>query len=406
VRDAVLTSIREYRHAGAGAGRPKAEARAAAARQRRAALGKNAKTAAAAGQGVGHGSSRSQRYRARSWLSEVRTETSQKRWRDCGRAPVTEGGEVQVRVSETGERRSAGVGGVASCGSVWACPVCSAKIAARRTSEIEQVLAWNAARGGSVALATFTMRHHSGHRLKSLRTALQAAWRHITEHRTWKKTRKQLGCDEYIRAIECTYGENGWHLHIHVVLIFDGPISAEMVEDWTDELYGLWSDGLAMNNMEASREHGVDVRVGQGALDGLGKYLSKLTYESAGGRFKKGRKGGRTPFELLDDAINHGNADDWDAWFEWEAGSKGMRQITPSRKLWERAGLGKQSKDEEITEEDEGGDTLAHIAPSSWKWLYWHVGELLDVIEQQGTEAGLSWLDLHEVTFELGKQYE
>jgi len=396
-RDAVLASIQEHRQERRAARRPKGKA------GRRGPgsagpLGNNAKTAATAGQGPDEKSRRADRYRARAWLSTV---TGLRRVSRCGRVSVIEGGEVLLRVTETPEGRLAGFGGLETCGSVWACPVCSAKIAARRTQEIEKLLAWNAGRGGSVALATFTMRHHSGHRLKALRKALTRAWRHITQHRAWKATRKELGCDGYVRAIECTHNdENGWHLHIHLLLLFDGPVSAAMVEDWTDELYTLWSDGLAKNNMEASRAHGVDVRLGTGALDGLGKYLSKLTYEAAGGRWKKGRRGGRTPFELLDDAINTGNAEDFDAWFEWEQGSKGMRQLTWSRGLKARVGID-EVDDEEIAGEDEGGDTLAVITPRSWKSLYWHAAELLTVAEQGGPEIALAWMDYRGYVYEL-----
>src|SRR5699024_8443309 len=103
----------------------------------------------------------------------------------------------------------------------------------------------------------------------------------------------ELGMDGYVRAIECTLGEHGWHLHIHTLMLFDGPVSSDMIQGWSDELYELWAAGLAKSNLEASREYGVDVRQGSGALDGLSKYLSKMTYEAAGGRFKKGQKGGR-----------------------------------------------------------------------------------------------------------------
>src|SRR5690606_15028448 len=134
-------------------------------------------------------------------------------------------------------------------------------------------------------------------------------WRHITSHRAWKTTRKALGCDGYVRAIDVTTTDTaGWHLHIHVLLVFDGPVSQELIEPWTDELYTLWSAGLAKSGFTASRERGVDVRGGEGALGGLGKYLNKLTYDTAGAAFKSGNKGkdvirSRTPFEVLDDAI-------------------------------------------------------------------------------------------------------
>lgn len=404
-RDAVLESIRGSRHSPAApARRPEAEAPAGAGgRRSRSPLGNNAKTAASAGQSP-DGSRRADRYRARNWLSTV---TGLKRVSRCGRVSVIEGGEVLLKASVGQDGQvHAGYGGLHTCGSVWACPVCSAKIAARRTQEIERLLAWNAARGGSVALATFTMRHHSGHRLKALRKALSAAWRHVTAHRTWKTERKALGMDGYVRAIECTISEdNGFHLHIHLLTLFDGPVSQESISEWTDDLYALWSDGLALSGMEASRAHGVDVRLGTGALDGLGKYLSKLTYETAGGRFKKGRKGGRTPFELLDDAINTGNADDFERWFEWEQGSRGMRQLTWSRGLKAKS-LVDDVSDEEIAAEDDQGETVAHITPTAWKTLYWQAAELLTVLEQGGPEIAFAWLDHRNMAFELGKQYE
>lgn len=358
-------------------------------------LGTTAKSAATAGQDpyeTRRAEYRKERYRARTWLSTV---SDLKRVRDCGRASINGGGEVGLRLGQEG----AGYSGLASCGSCWACPVCSAKIAARRTAEIEHLLTWNANRGGTVALATFTMSHGRSDRLKDLRTALSTAWRHMTQNRIWKQTRKNLGNDGYVRAIECTYTPNGWHLHAHVLLLFDGPISSEVVETWTDQLFGLWSDGLAKTGMTASREHGVDVRLGTGALDGLGKYLSKLTYESAGGRFKRGRstadgKRSRTPFELLEDAINTGLAEDFAAWFEWEAGSKGMQQLVWSNKLKDRCGLNDVS-DEQIAEEELDGDDLVLIEDEAWRRLYWHAWELLDVAEKWGERSAIGWLDRH-----------
>jgi hypothetical protein len=401
-RAVIDASIQASRHgvsAPARGGAPSAGRRSA---PEASALGNNAKTTAAAGQSPVV-SRRKDRYGSRAWLSTV---TTLPRVSRCGRVSVIEGGEVILKSTTAADgSRQAGYGGLATCGSVWVCPVCSAKIAAQRTQEIENLLAWNAARGGSVALATFTMRHHTGHRLKSLRKALTAAWKHMTGSRAWKAERKALGMDGYVRAIEVTYGDNGWHLHIHMLTLFDGPVSQELVSGWSDELYEIWARGLARSGMEASREHGVDVRLGTGALDGLGKYLSKLTYEAAGGRFKQGRKGGRTPFEILDDAINTGLADDFDAWFEYEHASKGMRQITWSQGLKARVGVDDKS-DEEIAEEDEHGETVAVITPSAWKTLYWNAAELLDVLEQGGPDVALKWLDHRGLVYELGRSFD
>jgi hypothetical protein len=182
-------------------------------------------------------------------------------------------------------------------------------------------------------------------------------------------------------------------------------VSQESVSAWSDELYELWAAGLAKSNMEASRTHGVDVRLGKGALDGLGKYLAKLTFETAGGRFKKGRKGGRTPFELLDDAINTGLADDFEAWLEWEQASKGMRQITWSRGLKALVNVDDQT-DEQIAEEEEKGETIAVITPSAWRQLYWHAAELLTVLEQGGPDVALGWLDYRGMAYDVGRHLD
>lgn len=391
----------------ARARRPKGKAPARArGRRNRERLGNTAESAATAGQSVDRRVEyRQDRYRARAWLSTVRTEQHQKRWRDCGRASINGGGAVGLRITSSPNGRAAGYSGLATCGSPWACPVCSAKIAQGRTQELDKLLVWNAERGGSVALASFTMRHHKGTRLRDERKALSVAWRHITSHRAWKTTRKALGCDGYVRAIDVTTTDTaGWHLHIHVLLVFDGPVSQELIEPWTDELYTLWSAGLAKSGFTASRERGVDVRVGEGALDGLGKYLNKLTYETAGARFKRGKKGkdgirSRTPFEVLDDAINDGRADDFDLWFEWERDSKGMQQLLWSNGLKDRVGVDDKS-DEDLAEEEIDGEDVALISAESWTTVYWLAADLLTAAEADGTRGAFAWLDQHGIDYE------
>lgn len=376
----------------------RAEGRSADRRQagRRPALGKYAKVAATAGQGHSKDpdrarEARAQRFWARRELAKI---TGLRRVGRCGRVSVIEGGEVQLRATETDSGFRAGFGGLETCGSIWSCTVCSAKISARRAAELEKIVRWNADRGGSIALATFTISHHKGHRLRTLRRALQKAWRHITGSRAWKEGRKGYGLDHYVRAIECTLTEeNGWHLHVHALMFFDGPISSEMVEHLADELYELWSDGLALNGFTASRKHGVDVRVGSDAIDGMGKYLSKVTFEVAGGRFKKkrGTKAGRTPFEVLHDGLTTGNADDLEAWFEWEQASKGMIQLYPSRGLKAAAGV-EDVKDEEIAAENEGGEIICVLPARTWRHVYLWAEQLLTATELGGPDAALGWL--------------
>ena len=107
----------------------------------------------------GWGSLRDRRYALRTLLWDV---SALHRLRGCGRGR---------RAAVVGVRYSPGIGagfsGLVTCGSVWACPVCSAKILARRSLELGAgLLAWEAA-GGRLVMGTLTMRHHRGHRLAS-----------------------------------------------------------------------------------------------------------------------------------------------------------------------------------------------------------------------------------------------
>lgn len=407
-RDVTLDSDTDALPEGsARARRPKAEAQARAAGPQGPALGNRAKSAATGGQSGDAGSRREERYRARAWLSEVRTEQHQRRWRNCGRAVKDHDQGVLLKAA-TGKDGdvSGGYGGLTHCGSVWACPVCSARISAQRTDELDRLLRWNSDRGGTVSLATFTLNHHQGQSFKQLRAALLRAWRHMTQHRRWKESRERLGMDGYVRAIEATITEQGgWHPHIHVLCLFDGPVPHEAIEEWTDELYDVWSAGLAKSDMTASRKRGVDVRQGPDAVkDKLGKYLAKLSYEGSGGRTKKKRDNpyaGRTPYELLDDALTTGNADDWDRWFEWERGSKGMQQLLWSNGLKDRAQV-EEVTDDEAADEDIDGEVVATIPAQTWigtrnhrDGLYWRQAELLTIVEQGGPQVARDWLDWH-----------
>ncbi|WP_157647664.1 hypothetical protein [Actinomycetospora chiangmaiensis] len=74
--------------------------------------------------------------------------------------------------------RSAAYGGL-TCGSVWSCPVCAAKIATRRADDLAAVMRTVNDLGGSAFLLTLTMRHTRGDRLELSRPerARRTSWK-------------------------------------------------------------------------------------------------------------------------------------------------------------------------------------------------------------------------------------
>jgi len=58
--------------------------------------------------------------------------------------------------------------GLQTCGSVWTCPVCAAKIAERRRGELVQAMELHKSQGGFVSLLTLTTPHQRGDDLAAL----------------------------------------------------------------------------------------------------------------------------------------------------------------------------------------------------------------------------------------------
>ena len=143
------------------------------------------------------------------------------RQRDCGAVPI--GSQVEIR-SKDG---SAYYCGLETCGNVWLCPVCSAKIHHRRADELRDALsAWEAA-GHAATLVTITVPHDLGDRLSTLIATERAAWKRVTAGAAWQRLKKRLGIAGHVIALEFTWGDaNGWHPHYHVLLVHDRNLDA------------------------------------------------------------------------------------------------------------------------------------------------------------------------------------
>ena len=67
--------------------------------------------------------------------------------------------DKDVEVWKSKSHGTASYGGLQTCGSVWTCPICAAKIAERRRLEIQAAMAQHRAQGGEVHLLTLTTPH-------------------------------------------------------------------------------------------------------------------------------------------------------------------------------------------------------------------------------------------------------
>ena len=303
--------------------------------------------------------------------------------RNCGKLPLG-GGLVAVKASgRAGAGRTAGFGGLQTCGSTWACPECSAKIAHTRKAELHAAQKEARRRGWTIAHVTMTMRHHNGQALKDLWDALSYAWGAATSGRAWQAEKLLFGVQGWVRLVEVTHGENGWHVHVHSLIFSDAKGFGRNPGNLASLMFVRWAAALKRKTMKAPLiEHGgLKVRVLGGQDDDLSDYFTKNVYaaeseekdlerlalEMARGDLKDAKDGNRTPFKILEDVVTNGDAQDLALWHEWERGSKGRRQMTWSRGLRDDLVQEPELSDEEIAQQDVGGDVVVLLTGPTWK---------------------------------------
>jgi len=106
------------------------------------------------------------------------------------------------------------------CGSPWDCPVCSAKISERRRDELLKAVEVHKKAGGEVFMLTLTFPHKDHDNLQELMTKLRRAINSFVSGRRYNGFKSKFGFVGSIRALEVTHGENGWHPHFHILMLF------------------------------------------------------------------------------------------------------------------------------------------------------------------------------------------
>lgn len=247
--------------------------------------------------------------------------------------------------------------GLQTCGSVWTCPVCAAKIAERRRGELVQAMELHKSQGGFVSLLTLTTPHQRGDDLAALLKQQGAALQAFLRDRAVKAVFAEMGYIGQIRALEVTHGRksaknNGWHPHFHILQFHQVKGSEADRKDWTARLYLRWEAYCLKAGLGSpSYAHGIKLDDGSRAA----QYVSKwgLEDEMTKGHTKKAKAGGETPFDLLRSVLADGADKQGAALFqEFAKCFKGKRQLSWSSGLKARL-LVEDKDDEELANEVE-----------------------------------------------------
>ncbi len=275
--------------------------------------------------------------------------------------------ETQVLKGATTDR--AFFSGLQVCAMPWTCPVCASKISERRRLEVAKAMKQSEALGLKVALITPTVPHGLGDDLAAMADAMQKAWSSLWQGKAGMQLRERLGLFGHIRALEVTHGANGFHPHFHA-LMFYHPEQTRF-EEWGEIISLAWQRAAVRAGLPApSLDHGCQVDDGTKAAQYVAKGVWGLESEVTKGHVKKGKRGSRTPFDLLRDYMRR-DKQAGAIWRVYAQAFEGRRQLYWSNGLKKLLAIAELS-DEEIAHkpDDEKALLLATISDQQWKLIY------------------------------------
>jgi hypothetical protein len=281
-----------------------------------------------------------------------------------------------IQVWKHHEHNTAAYAGLQTCGSVWSCPICAAKVAERRRAELQAAMAVHRAGAGAVTLLTLTTPHQKTDKLSELLENQSKALHRFWRDRTVKEVFKDMGSIGHVRALEVTHGRkspsnNGWHPHYHCLMFcgsgvdlsrFNGP----QMKDWQVKLYLRWAACCVKSGLgEPSYEHGLKLDDGTKA----GNYAAKwgLEDEMTKGHTKKALHG-ETPFDFLRAYLVDGTDRQAAALFaEFSETFKGKRQLSWSKGLKALFAIEETSDEELATRVEETAVLLGLLTVDQWR---------------------------------------
>jgi len=217
-----------------------------------------------------------------------------------------------------------------------------------------------------MVMVTYTLAHNKRMTLKDVLASVKDAYRRVKSGSQYKKLRKDFWIAGSVRAIEVTYGNNGWHVHTHELMFIEKmdsrlhpvALTEYQVGKLQNAIFGHWRNALKRSGKTASSTYGVDVR---SAESDIANYIAKyghepiesawdITHELTKLPVKRAGGDSRTPLELLAQ-FAEGDTKSGNLWIEYARTFKGTKQLVWSTDIRKRLKLETEKNDQEVSEE-------------------------------------------------------
>ena len=347
--------------------------------------------------------------------AESRALLPKERVRNCLRTRISKDEPIEGLYNQTVSRGH--FANLQTCGSVWFCPVCAAKVTTRKREELSEATEIWTAKGNSILLATFTLQHLATDRCSEVLEGITKSFSRFWRDRAGQKIRSEYRIFGRVRGLETTYTiVNAWHIHFHTLFFIKGSISPSFVDLLREDCILHWQNVLSRHKRFADGVHGVviearekeisDYIAKQGKENMLDEELQEKVevwteaHEVALGTVKRASKGGFTPMQLLALSLC-GDEKAGRIFAEYALCFKGKRQVLWSKGLRESLGLKKEKTDEEIAAEEKevGSRTLVELRTDHWKVILGNAirGELLKALDTGDSWRVLEFLESYGI---------
>lgn len=347
---------------------------------------------------------------ARFYLQSLARRCSPKghRVKQCLRviSPMKTSAEVRIRGQE---KKRASYGNLIVCASIWACPICAARISEQRKRELEIAIRRAPLKGYKAIMVTYTFSHKLKQPLIDVLAVLKGARRRFKSGRKWQALQSEYDVLGTIAATEVTWGVNGWHPHVHEIIFVGKEVIGRDSGQFEEKLKKHWIAALTAYGVYGVKDIALKVsQSDQYIADYIAKFGREpkdngnwdMSKEVSKAPVKKARdENHATPLELL---IAYGNKSNLAAqlWYEYVIAFKGKKQIIWSNGLKAYFGIGEVTDDELAIDEIEPYDVMANIDADIWSFLIKEDtngmvrAEILKIAQNEGLEAMQNYIAL------------
>lgn len=171
----------------------------------------------------------------------------------CGKTPQHNSDCVEV-VRTKHEKLA--TRGLAMCGLVWRCPICSLKIMNGKKDELNEMVKAHFSKGRKIGFLTLTIRHKKKDDLDDTLFKINDNYRRFQQTRQFREFKKKHLIGQ-VKALEITFTyQNGWNPHLHL-LYFYNHSDEKQIEKEQKAIISKWAKFRNNNSLVRGQDQQV-----------------------------------------------------------------------------------------------------------------------------------------------------